>query len=376
MPALWYVDLSNTAIGNATIASLPRCLQTLALQNCPSVTPAAQLDHLVNLTTLHSSGTDLAPSTLTACRARGCYAPADGILRGHGSNKVLSLAALPDGAFASGDAGGTVRLWAACDHSGDRAYHAVGDGLVGHGGEVRALVALHDGRHLAAGVCRTRGSVVVWDVRAVPPIRTTSIVCDRGVTALGQLAGHHLAVGCDDGSIHVVDTTAGMVTGAIMAGHTAGVTALVVLHDGSTLASGSVDRTVRLWDVSAHVCIATLVGHTEVVAALAVTNDGRLASASHDDSVRLWDTATGTCAGVLPSTFQVIALTALSDGTLVGGAQFFDSIDVRRIAGWQDFSRLDGHTCPVTALVALPGNRLASASGDGTVRLWQLPRLR
>lgn len=34
---------------------------------------------------------------------------------------------------------------------------------------------------------------------------------------------------------------------------------------------------------------------------------------------------------------------------------------------------LDGHTDYVSALAALPGGRLASGSGDMTVRLWQLP---
>jgi len=375
MPALNYVNMSYTAIGDAAIASLPRNLQTLYLQNCTSVTPAARLDHLVKMTTLHSSGTNLALATLAVCRARGCDAAADGMLRGHGRSKVLSLAALPDGRLASGDARGTVQVWAASD---DGTYKAIGDGLVGHGGKVRALVALPDGRHLAAGVCtgsqrHTRGGVVVWDLGTVSPPRTTSIAFDAGVTALAQLAGNNLAVGCDDGRIHVVDATAGAVAGAILVGHTTSVTALAVLPDGGTLASGSADRTVRLWDVGARTCVATLAGHTDAVAALAVLDDGRLASASHDNSVRLWDAASRTCVRVLRPTYPTTLLAALSDGTLAGATTYSFIIDVQGVAGWRAFSVLDGHTSSVTALVALPGNRLASASEDGTVRLWQLP---
>jgi len=372
MPALRDVELSGTAIGDAAIASLPRDLRVLEIQNCISVTPAARLGHLVNLTILRSSGANLAPSTLAACRARGCDASADGILRGHGSNKVLSLAVPPDGTIASGDDGGTVRLWAVGDSS-DGAYHAAGDGLAGHGGEVRALVALRDGRRLAAGVCineqwHNRGSIVLWDIGAVPPTRGATVTFGAGVMALGQLADDHLAVGCDDGRIHVVDATAGVVAG--MTGHSASVTALVVLPDGSMVASGSADRTVRLWDVGTRACVATLTPHANTVTALAVLADGKLASGSHDGPVRLWDTASRTCVRELQA-FSITSLAALPRDGLVGGSRN-GFIDAWNAAGCKR-EALYGHTRPVTALVTLPGSRLASASEDGTVRLWQLP---
>ena len=374
MPALQVVNMSGTAIGDTTIASLPCSLQELHLENCTSVTPAARLDHLVDLRTLRSSGANLAPSTVAACRARGCNALADGTLRGHGSNKVMSLAALPDGALASGDAGGTVRLWAAGD---DGAYHAAGDGLAGQGGEVRALVALQDGRRLAAGVCineqwRICGSVVVRDLSAVPPTRTTTITFGAGVMALAQLAGDHLAVGCGDSNIHVVDARAGAATGALMAGHTASVTALVMLPDGSMLASGSADCSMRLWDVNTKSCVATLAGHTDAVTALAVLADGKLASGSQDGPVRLWDTASRTCVCEYEA-YSIVALAALPGGGLVGGTQT-GCIEMWNAAGCKRYAdMLFSHTRSVTALVVLPGNRLASASEDGTVRLWQLP---
>ena len=90
---------------------------------------------------------------------------------------------------------------------------------------------------------------------------------------------------------------------ARLEGHTDWVEALALLPDGR-LASGSEDKTIRLWDVKTGAETARLEGHTaEVnpllfprggrVTALALLPDGRLASGSEDQTIRLWDVKTG-----------------------------------------------------------------------------------
>ena len=70
--------------------------------------------------------------------------------------------------------------------------------------------------------------------------------------------------------------------------------------DGKTLASGSYDGTVRLWDVATHRQIgAPLNGHDGEVYSVAFSPDGKiLASGADDGTVRLWDVATHRRIGV------------------------------------------------------------------------------
>jgi WD40 repeat protein len=72
-------------------------------------------------------------------------------------------------------------------------------------------------------------------------------------------------------------------------GHSSYLCAIAFSPNSKTLASGSHDKTIRLWDSQSGAALKTLKGHSGFVGALAFSPDGKtLASASIDNTIRLW----------------------------------------------------------------------------------------
>ncbi|MFD4531689.1 cytochrome D1 domain-containing protein [Kitasatospora sp. NPDC058397] len=156
-------------------------------------------------------------------------------------------------------------------------------------------------------------------------------------------------------------------------GHTGAVTAVAYAPDGRTLATGSADHTVKLWDTTTHRLLATLTGHTGIVNTVAFSPDGRtLASAGTDRTVRLWDVASGRTTGILTGHTGVVSSAAFSpDGRTLATAGYDQTARLWDVASQRALTTLTGHTGAVRAVAYAPdGRTLATGSADHTVKLW------
>jgi WD40 repeat protein/transcriptional regulator with XRE-family HTH domain len=157
--------------------------------------------------------------------------------------------------------------------------------------------------------------------------------------------------------------------------HTDIVLSVAFSPDERTLASGSFDGSVKLWDVERGALLWSG-RHTRGTHALAFFPDGSLlASGAYDGTVRLWGAQLGTPVQDLPHPGVVFALAWSPDGRLLASGDFAGTLRLwqRQPSGSaRCVQTLEAHSNWVRGLAFAPdGSRLASASWDGTLKLWE-----
>src|SRR5690606_8835907 len=105
---------------------------------------------------------------------------------------------------------------------------------------------------------------------------------------------------------------------AILEGHSGWVNSITFSPDGKLIASGSYDKTIRLWDVATGAPTAALEGHSNCTDSIAFSPDGKLlASASDDGTIRLWDVATKVYKIIFRTSSEIQRVSFSQDGKFI-----------------------------------------------------------
>ena len=166
-------------------------------------------------------------------------------------------------------------------------------------------------------------------------------------------------------------------------GHASIVNSLVISADGMLLASGSSDNTIKLWSLPDGALLNTLEGHTNLVVSVAISADRTLlASGSYDNTIKLWSLPDGTLRHTLEGSASYVHSVAISaDGTLLasaGSGQSSGSNGNIKLWSLPDGALLNTFGEPYSEVhllaISADSTLLASGrSGGSTIELWSLP---
>ncbi|KAF8150266.1 WD40-repeat-containing domain protein [Mycena galopus ATCC 62051] len=212
---------------------------------------------------------------------------------------IRSVRFSPDGKLlATGAEDNRIRIW---DIS-KRAMVAV---FEGHQAEVYSLDFSPDGHLIFSG--SGEGTVRIWDMEdregrmrifaVVPknPASSTSpaYTWDTGITSVAiSPNGALVAAGCVDAVVRIWSFPTGTLVEELR-GHMDSVYSVVFTRDGQGIVSGSLDNTLKYWDLRGgkpSQCMTNFLGHMDYVLSVAVSHDSQwFVSGSKDRGIQFWD---------------------------------------------------------------------------------------
>jgi len=204
---------------------------------------------------------------------------------------IRSVCFSPDGKYlATGAEDKFIRIW-------DIHHKEIKRQFIGHEDTIYSLDFSRDGTRLASG--SGDRTARLWDMESGVNLLTLRVE-DEVTTVAVSPDEKFLAAGSLGGVVRVWDTEKGTLVERFK-GHKDSVYSVAFSTSGLELLSGSVDKTIKLWEWTAprtgsmhlavprDTCMTTYVGHKDFVLSVGVSPDGWVVSGSKDRSVAFWD---------------------------------------------------------------------------------------
>lgn len=154
-------------------------------------------------------------------------------------------------------------------------------------------------------------------------------------------------------------------------GHADFIDSVCYSPDGKYIASGSDDKTVKIWEVETGRELRTLRGHSYDVNSVCYSPDGKYTASSSWDSIKLWEVATGECIKTLSGNNDNYSLCYSPDGKYIASSSR-DSIKLWEVTTGECIKTFEGHTGFIESICYSPnGKYIVSGSEDKTIKLWE-----
>lgn len=168
-----------------------------------------------------------------------------------------------------------------------------------------------------------------------------------------------------------------------IAGHDQDVQSVAITPDGTKIASGSFDGTIKIWHLKTGELIQTLNAHSEageIISSIAISPDGQTlvsSSNSYGENIKIWDLSTGLLISTLKAQGVGVSVVAISpDSQLLASGGNDGSIKLWNLALGEELGTFSGHLGRVFSVAfSANGKFLASGGEDGSIHLWNLSRI-
>jgi WD40 repeat protein len=156
-------------------------------------------------------------------------------------------------------------------------------------------------------------------------------------------------------------------------GHTEDVWCVKWSPDGSKIASGSCDNTIKIWDGISGDLLKTITGHNNCVRSIDWSPDGsKVASASYDKTIKIWDTQSWNLIMTITGhSNEVKGVNWSPNGSKIASCSSDKTIKIWNSSNGNLIATLAGHGNYVQCVNWSPdGLKLASGSMDNTIKVW------